>query len=250
MFLKSFHINPSLTVSEIVALDYRTANVFKKYGIGYCCSERWPLDKACLIQGIEMQTLLPELYKATRSIQLPSTLLFEKWSIDFLTNYIINIHHHYLEQTLPELAASLHHFSEEHKNLPQYREVKILLEKLKSELLPHIRYEEEVIFPYTCQVAHAYESKDTLARLLVKTLRKPLAGLIDQEHEMLRNTLGKLRELTGNYTQPVKACTSHMVILSRLKELDNDLSQHIYLENEILFTRVIAMEKELLSGKN
>jgi len=35
------------------------------------------------------------------------------------------------------------------------------------------------------------------------------------------------------------------VALSKLKELDADLVQHIYLENEILFPKAIQVEKEL-----
>jgi regulator of cell morphogenesis and NO signaling len=35
----------------------------------------------------------------------------------------------------------------------------------------------------------------------------------------------------------------------KLLEIDNDLVQHMHLENDILFPRSIAMEKELLERK-
>jgi len=116
-----------------------------------------------------------------------------------------------------------------------------------KEVLPHLQHEEDVIFPYIKQVAHAYQDKDSLASLLVKTLRKPVARLLEQEHELFLDNLHKFRELTSNYTPPENACTSHRVVLAKLKELDADMGQHVYLETDILFPRIITMEKELLT---
>jgi regulator of cell morphogenesis and NO signaling len=72
---------------------------------------------------------------------------------------------------------------------------------------------------------------------------------MQQEHESVSKVLNKTRELTNDYIPPDKACITHRVTLSLLKELDNDLVQHLYLENQILFPKAIAMEKELLLTK-
>lgn len=250
LFLPAIEINPQSSAAEIVRQDYRTADVFRKYGIGYCCGGRWPLDTVCKTHDIGLTALTEELGKATRTLHLSPSLPFETWSIDFLTDYIINIHHHYLLTTIPALGESLRHFADEHTGkYPQYATICQHVANLEEEILPHLRHEEEVIFPYLRQVAHAYQAKDSFAGLLVKTLRKPIARIIDTEHEILAHTLYTFRELTDGYTPPAGACTSHRVILSRLKELDHDLVQHIYLENDILFPRIIRMEKELLGNE-
>lgn len=103
-----------------------------------------------------------------------------------------------------------------------------------------------MIFPYIRQISHAYESKESYASLLVRTLRKPVEDLMHDEHNSIGKTLTQLRELTNNYTAPENACTSHRLAYSLIKELDDDLVQHIYLENDILFPKAISMEKELL----
>lgn len=250
MFLQEWEITGDSTVADIVRANYRAADVFRKYDIEYCCGARWPLSTVCLMKGIRETELLEELKKVSRTIQLPVTFPFEKWDIDFLTNYITNVHHIYLAETLPGLEGLLVHFVSEHANKYPYL---IILQqsfiRLHAEGLAHIRHEEEVIFPYIRQVAHAYEDKDSLAGQLVRTLRKPIARVLDQEHALFTNKIYQFRELTANYTPPEKACTSHRVVLSKLKELDNDLTQHIYLENEVLFPRIIAMEKELLGSE-
>lgn len=126
------------------------------------------------------------------------------------------------------------------------QEVARLFEQLKKELLPHIQHEEDTIFPYICQVVHAWENNDTYGRLLVKTLRKPLGVMMKHEEDVLSALTLKIRLLTNNYAVPDRACVSHQVALARLKELDNDLMQHIFLENEVLFPRAIKIEQELL----
>lgn len=247
MFLSSLEINPKSVVTEIVKQDHRAADVFGKYKIEYCCGGNWPLETVCLMKGIDMDELQKELRIATRNIQLPVFLSFHGWSIDFLTDYIINIHHYYLNKTLPALKPQLDHFIEEHINkYPELYALQTSFAKLHTDMMPHMKEEEDIIFPYIRQVAHAYESKDSYAVLLVKTLRKPVDKIMNHEHEIMSATINNLRTLTHNYTAPEKACTNHRVIFSKLKELDNDLMQHIHLENNILFPRALAMEKELL----
>src|SRR5947209_19025886 len=95
------------TVSEIVRADYRTADVFKKHGINYCCSGNVLLREACRLKSLDYSDLVEELSSATRNIHLSTNLQFAQWKMDFLIEYIVNVHHAYLKLTLPELETSL-----------------------------------------------------------------------------------------------------------------------------------------------
>ena len=248
MHLLPGNIRKDCLVRDIVSQDYRTATVFDKFGIGYCCGGNWSLEATCTMKGIELEPVLEDLKKATRTLQVSSALPFEKWNLDFLTDYIVNIHHVYLKQTLPELQLLLTRFVEEHaRKYPSLIAVLTNFRKLFLELPPHLEEEETIIFSYIRQVSHAYESNDSYAGLLVKTLRKPIDQMMRHEHDTVSEVLNNFRVLTQEYTPPEKACTSHRVAFSKLKELDHDLAQHIYLENEILFPKVLHMENELLN---
>ncbi len=248
MFLKSYRISRASFVTDIVTHDYRTAEVFRKYGIEYCCGGKWPLEMVCRAKNIDPVVLIKELEDATRTVQVPNSLPFNEWDIDFLADYIVHVHHHYLKNQLPDIRSLLLEFVKEHREkytwLPELE--KIFLQ-LCNRMLPHLQQEEEAIFPYIRQITHAFESREPYATLLVKTMRKPIEKLMNQEHEMIAGAIHKMRELTGNYSPAPGACTSHQVVFSRLKELDNDLVQHMHLENNILFPRVIEMEKILLA---
>lgn len=248
MFLDSVRIDPSSSVQEIVSAHYGTAAIFRKYDIEYCCGARWPLETVCLMKGVELEGLLRELKDAIRTIELPRNLPYENWSIDFLTEYIINIHHQYVHQTVPDLGQALGDFAEEHsKNYPVYAAVRSHYRTLEEGIYPSMAQEENVIFPYLRQVADAFTRKDPIAGLFIKTLRKPVEKVMNNERDMLINAVTGFRKLTNNYEIPPKACTSHGVVLARLKALDNELMQHVRLEHQILLPRVIEMEKQLLN---
>lgn len=249
MFLTPFSIDKNSFVSDIVKQDYRTASVFNKYDIDFCCGGKWPLGIVCEMQGLDFSTIKNELENSVRTIQLSNFIRFADWDIDFLTEYIINIHHRYLKDALPQIRDHLNHFVEDHKKkYPELEEVLKLFNSLYKDIIPHLQQEEEILFPYIRQIAHAYNSKESYASLLVRTLRKPVEEVMKHEHESISKILHSLREHTNNYTPPENACVSHQVAFSMLKELDHDLVQHVFLENEILFPKAISMEKEL-TGK-
>lgn len=247
MFLNPIHFDSKSSVSEIVTKDYRTARIFKKYGIEYCCGGKFPLEVICESHGLKPETLLNELKQATRDVRLPSDPGYREWPTDFLIDYIVNLHHRYIRDSIPCIAEQLLDFIKGHeKKMPELPALGGLFEKLSNELLPHIQDEEETVFPYIRQLSNAYQKRESYAVLLVRTLRKPVRKMMDEEQDKVSYLLQQLRLYTNNYIAPEKSCVNHRVIFSRLRELDQDLSQHLFLENEILFPRTLQMEKELL----
>jgi regulator of cell morphogenesis and NO signaling len=249
MFLKDTNITDNSLVTDIVVQDYRTSSVFRKHGIDYCCGGRLPLQKACEIRGVDPELIKKELADSLRNIQISNSIDFKNWSVDFLIDYLLNVHHSYLVNNFPDVIDTVERFVRAHSSkYPFLPELSETVFRLRDKVLPHLEQEEKIIFPYIKQVAHAYNSREPYAALLVRTLRKPVESLMNSDHEQIAKDLQHLRKLTNNYYPPNSACISHKVSLFKLKELDNDLVQHVHLEGNILFPRAIAMEKEMLSS--
>jgi len=236
----------NITLSDIVRADYRTADVFKKHGLNYCCGGRTALKEACAAQNIDYTLLQEELTTATKTIALPNNLPYHQWKVNFLVDYIVNVHHEYVKQTLPRLEGNLISFVNNHKKqYPELVAVESTFLQLYKIISQHTQVEEEVTFPYIKQIANAYSRKETYGNLFVRTLRKPLSS-VDQDHREISALLSQLRSLTHQFTFPENACTNHRVIYQKLQELDNDLTQHKHLENNFLFPKAIEMENALL----
>jgi regulator of cell morphogenesis and NO signaling len=248
MFPESLSIKDESFVTDIVKEDYRTSSVFRRYNIDYCCGGRLSLQTVCEIRGLSVESLKQELVLVKRTIPVSSSTDFDKWNVDFLTDYISHVHHNYLLQCLPDVVDTISRFTESHKSkfafLPELMQVVLYL---RDNLLAHIDQEEEIIFPYIKQISRAYQNKEPYASLLVRTLRKPIENLVNHEHREVGRYLHLIRKLTTNYTIQPGACITHRVSFYKLKELDADLMQHIHLECNILFPKAVAMEKELLN---
>lgn len=237
---------PDSYVREIVSNDYRTADVFKKFGINYCCSGQVSILEACNAKGIEYATVDEELGNATKDIYVSNATRFSEWKIDFLIDYIVNIHHAYLYQALPSLELRLISFIEGHKKkYPELVQIAEVVTELSKFLLCHNQHEEEIIFPYIKQIDAAYRRKESYGNLFVRTLRKPLSN-IEKEHEAIGEHLRKLKLYSNDYQPPTNACTNHRVLYHKLEEFHNDLMQHKHLERNILFQKAIEIEQQLL----
>jgi len=242
MLLQNFN----KTVPEIVRSDYRTADVFKKYGISYCTDNQESLLETCTTRNLDYNSILEELQQATRTITIPNSLHFSEWKISFLIDYISNVHHAYLHMSIPSLETSLIAFIENHKKkVVEINKILFLFRELSSLLMTHSRHEEEIIFPYIRQIESTYLRKETYGNLFVRTLRKPLSN-IEKEHEVILSILKEIQILTNNYTYPVNACADQLAIYHKLNEFHLDMIQHTHLEDDILYPKAIEMEKELL----
>jgi regulator of cell morphogenesis and NO signaling len=234
------------TVAEIVRNDYRTADVFKKYNINFCCSGQISLQAACTLRHIEYDGILNDLEDATRNIHLSNNLQFDQWRIDFLIDYIINVHHAYLHQALPCLESGLTSFMDGHKKkYPELIKMQEIYLEISNVLNTHNRHEEEIIFPYIKQINTAYRNKEPYGNLFVRTLRKPLSN-VEKEHNMISGLLENLKSYANNYVFPGNACTNHQVLYHKLKEFHDDFVQHTHLEHDILFPKAIEIEQQLL----
>jgi regulator of cell morphogenesis and NO signaling len=63
------------------------------------------------------------------------------------------------------------------------------------------------------------------------------------EHDSAGEKLLQIRQAANDYALPGDACFSYVTLFSALQEFEQDLHQHIHLENNILFPRAVAMEK-------
>jgi regulator of cell morphogenesis and NO signaling len=239
MFLHEIEITGRSTAKDIVAANYRTSDVFRKYGIEYCCGAGWPLSNVCAMKGIDEKQLIEALQLASRHLEQPSLLDYNKWQVEFLSQYILNVHHGYLKKALPPLRRELKLFVKEHASKYPYTvSLESKFEKLYEKLISLLKYEEQVIFPDILQSVVGLHEMPTSESRSYQSRTAPFFSALQPEYRQITDALIEIRLLTFNYTPPGNACTSHRVVLAKLKELDINISQQIYLERDVLFSRV------------
>src|ERR1044072_878288 len=108
----SAHLS-SLTLAQIVNNNHKAATVFEKYHLDFCCKGKRSLEQACVEQQIELSQVEGELgYIFSKDIT--GDIDFDKMSLTQLCDYIVQTHHSYVKNEMPQLYAYLHKVSSKH----------------------------------------------------------------------------------------------------------------------------------------
>ena len=144
-------------------------------------------------------------------------------TIDHILQRYHNVHRAQFEELVPlaQKVAQVHA-----DTFPA--EVPDLLAYMQNELLMHMMKEERMLFPMINQGVG-------------RGAAMPISVMM-HEHEEHDQAIARLEELTNNFELPEGACGSWTRLYTLAKEMVDDLKDHIHLENEIFFPRVLASE--------
>lgn len=232
------------TLGQIAAKDLRKAQVFKKYGLDFCCGGKKTVKEACAEKGLDVTKVEQELQQADR---MPASrpLPYNDWSLDFLADYIVNTHHSYVKKNLPDIRAYADKVMRVHGNRhPELLRVNQLVQEVYNELMAHLVKEEQVLFPYVKELVAAQGGAATKHAAHFGTVQNPI-NMMEMEHEVVGKNLAEIREITNNFTLPEDACASYSLLYRMLDEFEEDLHLHVHLENNILFPQAIQLEKQI-----
>lgn len=245
VLIKKNNADEGPTSGELAAADVRKAEVFKKYGLDFCCGGKKSLKQACEENNIDSAVIEKELLDAVKENR-KATFDFNKWQPDFLADYIYNEHHQYWYDEQPILSDLVSkvvgHHGKAHPFLAKLNE---LYTTLRHELNAHFLKEEKVLFPHIKQLVKAKDLSATPVEFNLENIDEPLQ-MMEADHEAAGEILRELRALTNDYTLPSDACNSFGLMYHKLKSLEEDLHQHIHLENNILFPKAAALHKQLV----
>ncbi|MCO6476250.1 MAG: iron-sulfur cluster repair di-iron protein [Phaeodactylibacter sp.] len=230
------------TIGELVAEDYRAAGVFKQYGIDFCCGGKRTVAEVCSQKGVPLAELEEKLGRLEER-PAAQRLQFNEWALPFLIDYIINIHHTYVQEKLPQLLEYAQKVAKVHGHA--YPETVVIAHKLESlaeELFAHLRKEELILFPYVKELWKAKEAGEAVAAPPFQTAQNPIR-VMEDEHEFAGSTMAEIRQLSDNFTPPEAACNTYRVLYALLEEFEEDLHQHVHLENNILFPQAVELER-------
>lgn len=232
------------TLGQIAAKDLRKAEIFKKYGLDFCCGGKKTVKQACAENGLDATAIEQELQQADKNYAL-RPLPYGDWSLDFLADYIVNTHHSYVKKSLPDLRGYADKVARVHgKRHPELIHIVKLVEEVNAELSAHLVKEERVLFPYIKELVASKNNTRPAQAADFGTVQNPI-NMMEMEHEMVGKNMEEIRALSNNFVLPDDACASYGLLYKMLDEFEGDLHTHIHLENNILFPKALELEKRL-----
>lgn len=224
----------SRRIGDIVTDNFKAAEIFKKYGIDFCCGGNSPLKQACDEKNIDMAILAQEL---TELAGQPADAAhnFKEWKLDFLCDYIVNTHHQTVTTLLPLVLAYTRKIADVHgSHHAELLEIASLFTQISDELVPHLKNEEELLFPAIKDVLNtgSVQSKETIKSEIAR---------MSKEHEFAGDAMDRINKLSSGYQLPPDACNSYMVAFKLLEQFEDDLHIHVHLENNIVYPRALLL---------
>ena len=228
------------TVRELALEVPAATRVFEKMGIDYCCGGKRSLADACAVAGVKIEDVQLEL--ATASDVHSDEPNFHTSTLQELIYHVVGKHHSFTRLEIARLNALLEKVCMAHgENHPELLQINVLFRELGADLETHMAKEERVLFPYIIRMEAAAQQLVPLFRPPFGTVANPVRMMM-LEHDRAGELLKEIKVLSSDYVPPADGCISYQTLYTALAALEQDLHQHIHLENNILFPRAVQME--------
>jgi regulator of cell morphogenesis and NO signaling len=228
------------SVGEIVAADSRTAGVFDKFGIDFCCGGRRSLAEACRAAAADQSLVV----QALDALPPPETDAEDvaRWPLDRVIDHIVSTHHAYVRAALPTIAGYLAKLEQVHGAAhPELKAIEDVFARLSHELEMHMLKEEQILFPYVDDLVEWDAKGSSVLTSPFGSVSNPIR-VMEHEHDDAAVALREIRALTNGYTPPPDGCVTYDVCMKELARFERNLHRHVHLENNVLFPRAIELE--------
>ena len=217
------------TLASIVTKNHHSVSVLEKYNLDFCCNGKRTLEEACNAKSLSASSIEEELLNIINPSD-QKLMPFTDMTAEQLISHIMVKHHFYVKQIIPQLYGHLQKVANKHGDrFPNMRRVAEIFAVVAEEMTSHMEKEELILFPRIKQIESATDTT-----IPAGFIEGPI-GVMEAEHEQVGEALYEIRSLTNNYLAPDGACNTFKIALAELKEFEEDLHQHVHLENNILF---------------
>lgn len=205
-------------VGDIAANLAGATALLRKYKIDFCCGGDVPLAEAAARRGIEIDDI--ETALATLAICPPKA---PQESTELVAHIKSRFHDTHRSE-LPELVKLARRVEAVHRDHPQAPHgLADILARASGELADHMAKEEQVLFP-AIQAGYA------------GSLDMPIL-VMRHEHNDHAAIIHGLEDITHGFALPEDACRSWQALYMGVEKFVTDLTEHIHLENNVLFPR-------------
>jgi regulator of cell morphogenesis and NO signaling len=210
------------TLAELAVTHPAAARVFYSNRLDFCCGGKRPFADACRERGLDANAILDEIRRA-EAVAEPA-VRWELAPLPALVDHIVTHYHHRLRTELPHLVDMARRVEARHRDKASCPVgLTALLEHVEQSTLDHLEKEEVILFPLITRRACAHVAGPV--------------SVMELEHEHHKESLLRIRALTTDLKPPAEACTTWRALYTGLQQFEQELMEHIHLENNVLFRR-------------
>ncbi len=211
--------------------------VVERFGIPFGFGDK-TIGEIADEHGIPRELFLTVLNMSIDEQYTPS--IFEHFDcLPYLLNYLRNSHSYFTEEQIPQLKAEFQRFIRE-SNDESTRIISQIFEHYISEVVTHTNYENDVVFDYIEQLYRSYLNGHDLDKNIAYRI-----GIYGAHHDDIETVLMDLLNILLRHLPEGKNTRVRRDLILHLLHLQQDLSVHSRLENELLIPTVHRLERTM-----
>ena len=217
-------------MSELIDADYHLLLLLNRLNISLGFGEK-SVEAVCKQNDFDTDCFLfLANYQSNKCITNIQEV-FSKLPLAPFLRYLKNSHSYFLERRLPNIRRKLELvFPETDKALQTV--VLDFFDNYTKEVLEHMRYEDDVVFPYV----YSLIDKDANKQYSI--------NIFEERHNDIEGKINDLKQILLKY---VPGTTDQMLMVNVLTELymsEEELEAHTFIEDNLVIPRVKEIEKE------
>jgi regulator of cell morphogenesis and NO signaling len=165
-------------------------------------------------------------------------------SVREIIDHIVDTHHVFTRVELARTGKLLRTCL----NLdPKHRRLAEVFDELDDDLRAHLAREEQVLYPHASRLEEARHTSSIPPRAMFGAVANPI-GRMEAEHDRTADLLKRMRSLTLDYACVASDGEAVAALYEALRALDEDLVEHMHMEQHVLFPAIVRLETAATNG--
>ncbi len=226
-------------MADLVHQNYHILPIINRFDIRLGFGDK-TISQICEEKSVETDFFIEVVNVFLNDEYFPKENL-QKFSVESILDYLKKSHDYFLNVKLESIEKKINALIDIccKDNTSKVELIRNFFIEYKNELIEHIKYEDEIIFPYVNTVIKA----DIKAEKLENNEFRINYYL--ENHTDIEEKLFDLKNLIIKYLQLPKEVEISNEILFELFDLEKDLQNHQNFEEKVLVPLVLKMEDKL-----
>ena len=221
--------NKKMKMSELIDADYRLLMLLYKLNISLGFGEK-NVESICIENGFDADCFIFLANIQSNKSITNTREVFSSLPIEPFLYFLKTSHNYFLDKRLPNIRRKLDSVFE---NVDERlrRIVFKFFDDYSSEVQDHMKYEDEIVFPY-------------IKLLLSGNKTKYSINIFEGRHNDIEAKMSDLKQLLLKY---VPGTSDQMLMVNILTELymtEEELNAHTFIEDELVVPRIKDLELE------
>jgi regulator of cell morphogenesis and NO signaling len=235
-------------MADAIHRNYLLIPVINRFGIRLGFGDK-SIRTVCAEHSIDSEFFLTIINTYSNENYFPE-LKLQTFNFVSIIQYLRKTHHYYAEVQLPLIESILKQMIEQRKEPSNKLQiVSNFYNEFKTELLSHLRHEENVTFPYYEKLYQNWQLIQNTQGLIPSQTGKTMK-VEDKEHHLLDEKLFDLKNILIKYLPTADVSDFHCnSVISELFRLERDMKDHNRIEEKVLEPMAADIERFLKTAK-